>query len=118
MSSTKENRPIFLISSQFPHNYAVFYGISSMLIVDDDLHLRKLVLSYAQAEPGAYDLCEIVEHEVRHCEQIAQENHLSLSFDGPSEELTVQVDAHGMAYGVDCQDGLTCFWCRYPANPS
>ena len=25
------------------------------------------------------------------------------------------LDAHGMTYGVDCQDGLTCFWFRYPA---
>lgn len=28
------------------------------------------------------------------------------------------LDTHGMTYGVDCRDGLTCFWFRYPANPS
>lgn len=26
--------------------------------------------------------------------------------------LTI-LDAHGMACGVDCRDGLTCFWFRY-----
>lgn len=30
---------------------------------------------------------------MRHCEQSAQENQLTLSFDGPGEELNVQVDA-------------------------
>ena len=28
------------------------------------------------------------------------------------------LDAHGMTCGVDCRDGLTCFWFRYPANPA
>lgn len=24
--------------------------------------------------------------------------------------MTIRLDAHGMSYGVDCADGLTCFW--------
>ena len=24
------------------------------------------------------------------------------------------LDAHGMTYGVDCRDGMTCFWFRCP----
>ena len=26
------------------------------------------------------------------------------------------LDAHGMSYGVDCRDGLTCFWFVYPTK--
>lgn len=58
------------------------------------------ILDYSQLQSGClqlnrmeYDLREIVENEVHSCEQIAQENHLKLSFDGPDEELTVKVDA-------------------------
>lgn len=172
------------------------------VMVSDILDYSQLQSGCLQLNRGTYDLCEIVEHEVRRCEQSAQENHLALSFDGPGEELSVRVDAlkisqvvrnllnnainhtkdgetitasvskdrrgflvrvvnpgepipeedraiiweryqrsqhqagrrqgtgvglsivktildaHGMTCGVDCRDGLTCFWFRYPANPS
>ncbi len=26
------------------------------------------------------------------------------------------LDAHGMSYGVECENGLTCFWFEYPKN--
>lgn len=171
------------------------------VMVSDILDYSQLQSGCLQLNRGSYDLCEIVEHEVRRCEQIAQENHLALSFEGPGEELNVQVDAlkisqvvrnllnnainhtkdgetitvsvgkdrqgylvrvvnpgepipeedraiiweryqrsqhqagrrqgtgiglsivktildaHGMTYGVDCRDGLTCFWFRYPVSP-
>ena len=166
-------------------------------MVSDILDYSQLQSGCLQLNRGAYDLCEIVENEVHRCEQSARENHITLSFDGPEEELSVQVDAlkisqvvrnllnnainhtmdgeaitvslvndwqdyrvrvvnpgepipeeeqaliweryqrsqhqagrrqgtgiglsivktildaHGMTYGVECRDGLTCFWFRY-----
>ena len=63
------------------------------VMVSDILDYSQLQSGCLQLNRGAYDLCEIVEHEVRYCEQTAQENRLALSFDGPGEELNVQVDA-------------------------
>ena len=167
------------------------------VMVSDILDYSQLQSGCLQLNRAEYDLCEIVESEVHRCEQSAQENHLTLSFDGPEEELNVQVDAlkisqvvrnllnnainhtkdgevitvsvvrdgqgylvrvvnpgdpipeeertiiweryqrsqhqagrrqgtgiglsivktildaHDMTYGVDCQDGFTCFWFRY-----
>ena len=166
-------------------------------MVSDILDYSQLQSGCLQLNRAEYDLCKIVENEVRHCEQSAQENHLTLSFDGPDKELNVQVDtlkisqvlrnllnnainhtkdgeviavsvvrdgqgylvrvvnpgdpipeeertiiweryqrsqhqagrrqetgiglsivkaildAHGMTYGVECQDGFTCFWFQY-----
>lgn len=63
------------------------------VMVSDILDYSQLQSGCLQLNRGIYDLCEIVENEVRRCEQSAQENHLALSFDGPGEELNVQVDA-------------------------
>lgn len=166
------------------------------VMVSDILDYSQLQSGCLQLNRAEYDLCEIVESEVRRCEQSARENHLTLSFNGPDGELNVQVDAlkisqvvrnllnnamnhtrdgetiavsvekepqgclvrvvnpgdpipeeeraliweryqrsqhqagrrqgtgiglsivktildaHGMTYGVDCRDGLTCFWFR------
>ena len=166
-------------------------------MVSDILDYSQLRSGCLQLNRGTYDLCEIVENEVRRCAQSARENHVALSLDGPGEALNVRVDAlkisqvvrnllnnainhtrdgetitvsvgrdrqgclvrvvnpgapipeeghtviweryqrsqhqagqrqgtgiglsivktildaHGMTCGVDCRDGLTCFWFRY-----
>lgn len=171
------------------------------VMVSDILDYSQLQAGCLQLNRAKYDLCEIVENEVLLCEQSAQENHLSLSFNSPvssAEEFSVQVDAlkisqvvrnllnnainhtkdgeqitisiakdqqgylvqvvnpgepipeeervliweryqrsqhqagrrqgtgiglsivktildaHGMTYGIECQNGFTCFWFRYP----
>ena len=178
------------------------------LIISESRRMSDMVsdiLDYSQLQSGClqlkreeHDLCEIVETEVRRCEQVAAENHLKLQVDRPSGEYRVNVDAlkisqvirnllnnainhtkdgeaitvtveetpadykvsvinpgepipeeeraliweryqrsqhqagrrqgtgiglsivktildaHGMTCGVDCADGLTCFWFCYP----
>lgn len=166
-------------------------------MVSDILDYSQLQSGCLQLNRGEYDLGEIVDSEVRRCERSARENHLTLVFEDPGEEMNVQVDAlkisqvvrnllnnainhtrdgetitvfveredrgalvrvvnpgepipeeeraliweryqrsqhqagrrqgtgiglsivktildaHGMPCGVDCRDGLTCFWFRY-----
>lgn len=180
------------------------------LIISEANRMSEMVsdiLDYSQLQSGClqlnlaeYDLGEIVENEVLRCEQSARENHVTLSFNGPEEELNVLVDAlkisrvvrnllnnainhtrdgetitvsvvkdgqgclvrvvnpgdpipeeeraliweryqrsqhqggrrqgtgiglsivktildaHGMSYGVECQDGFTCFWFQCDKN--
>ena len=63
------------------------------VMVSDILDYSQLQSGCLQLNKAEYDLREIVEGEVHRCEQSAQENHVSLTFDGPEEELNVQVDA-------------------------
>ena len=62
-------------------------------MVSDILDYSQLQSGCLQLNRAEYDLREVVESEVRRCEQSAREYHLTLSFEGPAEALNVQVDA-------------------------
>lgn len=163
-------------------------------MVNDIMDYSQFQSGYLQLNIGDYDLCEIIETELLHYEQIVHENHLFLRLEHPDRECMIRADAlklgqvirnllnnainhtqdwgmitvsvteagdhykvsvtnpgdpiperdraliweryqrsqhqgarrqgtgiglsivssilkaHGMPYGVDCADGLTCFW--------
>lgn len=62
-------------------------------MVSDIMDYSQLQAGYLQLKIDEYDLCEIVEMEVRHCDQSAQDNHLILHLERPPRELCIRADA-------------------------
>lgn len=62
-------------------------------MVSDILDYSQVQSGYLQLKKDRYDLRDIVESEVNHCEQSAAENHLALRMHCPDAACTVQVDA-------------------------
>lgn len=60
------------------------YFIKRMLIVDDDIHIRKLALTYFG---------------------VTSSEKMSI--------ISEILNAHEMEYVVDCADGITSFWFQY-----
>lgn len=62
-------------------------------MVSDIMDYSQLQAGYLQLRTDECDLCKIVEIEVRHCEQTAHDNHLTMRLERPPQALWIQADA-------------------------